>query len=381
MADDIKEMPSCIYYERGEGRSALLFSLINASKNPTRKGLKKVAPVGLDCFSGAGLMSSGLEASGLNVNCAIEIEADMVQSYAKIHNAEVISQFVINDDDGDDDWKIIFKKDNKVVIHCTMKDFVHKCETDRAFKDALQYDFVTLSPPCQGFSLANRLLGGKFRENNEESLRILKVAELLKPKILLFENVSGLWVNTEKRNNIEMYLQPIVYGLYDAGYSVQVSKIFAADLGDPQMRPRLLIMASLSSIGLPLVPKPTHCSSKLDGSGLLPYVTVRDVLVNEEDNFPETGKCDDEELITHPDRPAPTVLASKSYYHYSQDRRYSLVENALLMGQERDFVSKLVGNSDSMQRQIGNGVPMEMAKALGRTIFEVLRWNWEEEEI
>ena len=371
-------MPDWMYKEQGDkGSSKLHFALINVSTNPKKNGLRQTRPVGMDCFSGAGLFSVGLESSDLNVKFAVEKVFDPVQSYAKIHNAEVVSQLSLIDEE----WSVKLKmNDGKLVFHCTMEDFLSKCEEVPTFKEALgRCDFVVLSPPCQGFSTMNRLKGGNTLENNEESLRILKVAELLSPKILLFENVFGLW----ETGHINGYLRPIVYGLINMNYSVQVGKICGADYGDPQIRRRLYLIASRSCVGVPVIPKTTHSSpNKLDGFGeTTPYNTVSDLLKGEEDNFPETeSRVMDEELVTYANKPVPTVLASKSYLHYCKNRRYSLIENALLMGQERDFVSKLTGNDKSKQRQIGNGVPMGMAKAMGRAIHEVLKWEWEGED-
>jgi site-specific DNA-cytosine methylase len=378
LAEDIKDMPDWMYKEPGEkGSSKLHFALINVSTNPTKNGLRQTPPVGMDCFSGAGLFSVGLEESRLNVKFAVEKEIVPVQSYANIHNAEVVSKL----SSIDEEWSVKLKtNDGKLVFHCTMKEFLSKCEEDLIFKEALgRCDFVVLSPPCQGFSKMNIYKEGNALENNEESLRILKVAELLSPKILLFENVFGLW----ERDHINRYLRPIVYGLINMNYSVQVGKICAADYGDPQTRNRIYLIASRSCVGVPVFLKPTHSSpNKLGGSGeTTPYITTRDVLRGEEDNFPETeNHVMDEKLVTFPNKPVPTVLASKSHRHYCKNRRYSLIENALLMGQERDFVSKLRGDAKLKQRQIGNGVPMGMAKAMGRAIHEVLKWEWEGED-
>jgi hypothetical protein len=85
----------------------------------------------------------------------------------------------------------------------------------------------------------------------------------------------------------------------------------------------------------------------------------------------------DDGNVRNPNKPSGSVLASKSAAHYSKNRFYSLTENAILMGQGPDFVAKLEGNKKSKQRQIGNGVPMELTSAIGRAVQNVLKWNWE----
>ena len=401
------DMPYWKYMKREIGAATqVMFGLVDVSKPPKRNGLRKCSRIGFDGYCGAGLFGRGIEESTIrgveetatfNIKYAVEKEIDPVRSYANIHDAEIISSLIDDhDDDGKDNdndkkWTIKFSKKNKTIFRATMRNFLLKVETDKGFRDALVHiDFAILSPPCQGFSKMNRFKGGNALGNNEESKLILKVAKLWGPKIIVFENVFGLW----ERKHIEEYLQPISYGLIDMDYNVQVWKLNAMDFGDAQNRRRLFIIASSKNVGVPDIPKPTHChltSKKVFGgvacnrnNKLTPYVTVRDLLINEENNFPEESKPlndDNGELKTFSDRPCKTVLASKSYIHYCKNRKYSLHENALLMGQERAFVEKLIGKDDvSKQRMIGNGVPMGMSKAIGSAIYNVLKFNWEGEE-
>ena len=368
---DIEKLPNWMYIERQSGSSSLLFGFVDISKKPIRNGLRKSRPKGIDFFAGAGLASRGFEASGCKIVASIEKNKEAVYSYARIHKASAL-------DISSDEWTIILKEETgRVAFYGTAEDFLLKYEDNRAFRKALgTIDIVVLCPPCQGFSKQNIFKQGDVEQNNNESLRILKAAELIRPKVFAFENVLGLW----EKKHIEDYFQKIVYGLMDMGYNVQVGKLCAADFGDPQFRPRLILIASLSQIGLPVYPRSTHglpfVGNDVAG-GLLPVVTVRDSLRQEEGKHPENERPINLDDRRSPNQPAGTVMASKSAPHYSENRLYSLVENSILMGQGgSEFVTKLEGNNASKQRQIGNGVPMRLTKAIGRAVMGPLEYNW-----
>jgi site-specific DNA-cytosine methylase len=371
--EEIKKLPDLMYVERQKGTSALLFGFVDTSNAPSRNGLRSSSSRGIDLFAGAGLASRGFEASCCNIVASVEKNEDAVKSYSRIHNA---TEFEVSSDG----WESILKRNGRVAFHGTVEAFLEKYMNTSELRKVLGFiDIVVLCPPCQGFSKQNIFKEGNVKENNQESLRILTVAEAIRPKVLAFENVLGLW----EKDHIAEYFQEIVYGLVNIGYNVQVGKLCASDFGDPQLRPRLILIASLSEIGLPVFPKPTH-GRPFRGDdvagGLLPFVTVRDALKPEEDKHPENDEdnpVNDDGKARNPNQPSGTVLASKSAAHYSKNRFYSLTENAILMGQGADFVAKLEGDKKSKQRQIGNGVPMELVTAIGRAVHNILKWNWE----
>jgi site-specific DNA-cytosine methylase len=371
--EEIKKIPDLMYIERQKGTSALLFGLVDTSKTPSRNGLRTSSIKGIDLFAGAGLASRGFEASCCNIVVSVEKNKDAVKSYARIHNATELEV-------SSNGWENILKGNGTIAFHGTVEDFLAKYKNTSALQKVLgSIDIVVLCPPCQGFSKQNIGKLGDVKQNNHESLRILAVAEMIKPKVLAFENVLGLW----EKDHIKEYFQKIVYGLVNMGYNVQVGKLCASDFGDPQLRPRLILIASLSEIGLPVFPKPTH-GQPFQGDdvagGLLPFVTARDALKPEEEKHAENDEDNpvyDDGNVRNPNKPSGSVLASKSAAHYSKNRFYSLTENAILMGQGPDFVAKLEGNKKSKQRQIGNGVPMELTSAIGRAVQNVLKWNWE----
>lgn len=368
-------IPEFMYSERQSGSSAQYFGLTNTSVAPKRVGqrdLMKSPLRGIDLYAGAGLMSLGFKKadSNFDVVVAVEKNEDAARSYAKIHNARVrkVSHTTTNM------CRDILFEGGKIVFYDTVEAFLERCKDDQSFRKCLgPIDFIIMCSPCQGFSRQNIGKKGNSTQNNHESLRILEAAKLLRPDIIVFENVEGMW----EREHIKKYLQEMVYGLLHGqfGYNVKFGKLLAADFGDPQKRVRMILVASSFKVGVPIFPKPTHGY----GPSLLPYCTVREALPTEEEMDNNSGDGEKPDL----DAPANTVMASKSLPHYSKSRRYTLAENVILMGYDSNLVSKLVAKdtsetkrNESKQRQVGNGVTMRMARAIARSILDTLEWRW-----
>ena len=377
---EIKTVPTWMYIER---HPPLLCGYRDTSKNLKRNGPRQSIVKGVDLFSGAGLASEGFERASKSFNepihCKIVVgvdkEIDAVQSYANIHHATEMEL-------SSDKWKVVLKEDDgKVAFHGTVKEFLSKYKSDADFRESLGViDVVIVCSPCQGFSQQNRNKEGNVEQNNNECLRMLDAAELIRPKILVFENVCGIW----QKNHIADYIKPITYRLMlKYGYNVQMGLLRAADFGDPQLRERFILVASLSSIGLPVFPQPTHAESILDERltwGLSSHVTVSDALNPYENMYPEKKDSEWSERKNderqNPNKPAKCVLASKPAVHHTKNRFYSLEERGIVMGQDLKLVTSLKGNTESKRRQIGNGVAMGTIKAVSNSVFDVLRWNW-----
>lgn len=107
-------------------------------------------------------------------------------------------------------------------------------------------------PPCQGFSLAGRR---KRDDRRNRAIRhYFEVVKLVRPKLLLVENVRGIAVEFGKkrreRENRERIGRParpfsvrIQEELEACGYRVFSSVIKAVDFGVPQFRPRFIMVA------------------------------------------------------------------------------------------------------------------------------------------
>ena len=114
--------------------------------------------------------------------------------------------------------------------------------------DLFDLDILDGSPPCSVFSMAgNREKGwnteNKFREGQKEQrlddlfFWFIKIADKLKPRIVIAENVAGLI-----RGNAKGYVNEIVKAFDAAGYTVQIFLLNAAKMGVPQKRERVFFI-------------------------------------------------------------------------------------------------------------------------------------------
>lgn len=113
-------------------------------------------------------------------------------------------------------------------------------------------DVLIGGPPCQGFSTAGKWL--KRDERNDLVFAFVAAAERLRPRRVVMENVAALlW----KRGR--PFLESIRKRLHDDGYQTTVALLHAETFGLPQLRRRLILLASRD--GDLLWPRPTHAVS------------------------------------------------------------------------------------------------------------------------
>jgi len=203
-------------------------------------------PCFIDLFSGCGGLSLGLMKAGWKGLFAIEQNPDAFKTLKhnlideKSHNAGrpkfawpdwlelcpyEISSFVK-----------IHKKDLK-----TLRGHVH---------------LVAGGPPCQGFSFAGRRCPSDPR--NELFKYHISVVNILKPELVLLENVQGINIvhgkgherDKKKRGRPrKSYASRISSMLFKNGYDVQQGVIRAVDFGVPQYRPRYFTVGIRKDLG------------------------------------------------------------------------------------------------------------------------------------
>jgi DNA (cytosine-5)-methyltransferase 1 len=102
-------------------------------------------------------------------------------------------------------------------------------------------DLVAGGPPCQGFSMAGRRIENDSRNDLINSY--IKFIDLVKPKLIFFENVKGFTLgfkNNDKKG--KAYSTYVVEQLEKLGYSVKGQLINFADYGVPQKRTRFILV-------------------------------------------------------------------------------------------------------------------------------------------
>jgi DNA (cytosine-5)-methyltransferase 1 len=190
-------------------------------------------------FAGAGGLSLGMEAAGINVILANEIEKD----FAKTHESNYPQVKVVNKDIHDVD----FKKELEKI------GFLGKV------------DILAGGPPCQGFST----VGKKDFSDPRNSLfeQFLRAVDESDPRYVIFENVSGF-----KRLYSGKIYKKTVDGLSARGFDHTSAVLNAKDYGCPQSRQRTIILAWKRGENEVSLPKPTH------GSGLIPFVSLYEAI-------------------------------------------------------------------------------------------------------
>ena len=115
------------------------------------------------------------------------------------------------------------------------------------------------SPPCSTFSLAgerekNWGKSKKFREGQAYQVlddlffEFIKLAEKLKPKIIVAENVKGILMGNEKG-----YVNLIIKKLEEAGYRTQIFLLNSARMGVPQKRERVFFISTREDLNFPKI--------------------------------------------------------------------------------------------------------------------------------
>jgi len=344
--------------------------------------------VALDLFCGAGGLTRGLLEAGIEVKLGVDFDDSFRKTYESNNKPAIFR-----------------KEDIKLLSGIDL-------ERDlRIQEDELL--LLAACAPCQPFSKHNK----DHRYDRKKSL-LLQVGRILeefqrKPDLLFFENVPGLTKIDGGR--IFKEFSKILSNL---GYNFNWDIINAKDYGVPQSRKRFVMVGFRKGLYNQTIsfPQKTH------GKEYLPYRTVRDTIghlpylragqqhpeisnhecaaleqINLErlaatpkdggsrDSWPERLrlKCH----IGHSghndvygrmkwDAPSPTLtckctsISNGRFGHPTQLRAISLKEAALLQTFREDYV--FYGMFQIMAKQIGNAVPVELARIFGEHLVNLV---------
>lgn len=127
-------------------------------------------------------------------------------------------------------------------------------------------DIVMGGPPCQGFSTTTRF---RWKEGSHKGMKdknylfksFLNVISILKPKLVIMENVKGIL--TIKNELGEKIISEIEKAYNDIGYCLKYQIVHIHDLGLPQYRDRVIFFATKDKDILDKLTYPstisTHC--------------------------------------------------------------------------------------------------------------------------
>jgi DNA (cytosine-5)-methyltransferase 1 len=182
--------------------------------------IKKKRLIGIDLFAGAGGLSLGARLAGIDVVLAIENEPNAAATYAYNHPK---TRLIV--EDVRKIKRIDIKRGNKKVI---------------LFGGA----------PCQGFSTSNQRTRNKENEGNWLFKEFIRLAKIIKPEWIVFENVKGI---VETANG--EFKDRILADFKALGYLCTDGTLCAKDFGVPQARTRYFIIASKNGVAVTM-PKP-----------------------------------------------------------------------------------------------------------------------------
>ena len=341
-----------------------------------------------DFFCGCGGTSRGFQRAGIDVAFALDTDPDAKNTFTKNFPKAFFCEKSITS---------IESFDLESVLHRHKKNYKLFCGC----------------APCQPFTR-------QFTERTESDTRINLLSyfgvhvEKYSPDLVFVENVPGLQKVPKHKNGP---FPAFVELLKKMGYHIAYGIVAAQDYGAPQLRRRFVLLASKH--GVITIPSPTH------GKGMNPYKTVRDAIESlpaisagetyKDPNLPNHRASHLSELNmlrikasahdgggrndwpvelwpkcytrandlgeVHPghtdcygrlwwDKPATGLTTRCVSYsngrfgHPVQDRAISVREAARLQGFDDSFI--FTGSINSMARQIGNAVPVDLAYAMGK---------------
>lgn len=336
-------------------------------------------PTAIDLFCGSGGVSLGLRRAGFNVVGAVDFDQSACETYRTNHPDVLLLE--------------------EDIKKASPKQFAKLIEK--------QLDLLAICAPCQPFSSQN-----KTRSSNDARKELILAAipfvKRLNPKAIFVENVPGL-----KKNSV---FDQFIASLEKLGYSISDPlKLNASQLGVPQRRTRMVMIATkgislevastlpkrklktVRSVIGQLPPPPIGMTS--DATDSLHFSRRHSPLnIERLRHIPKDGGGREAlplhlQLQCHKNKKAssfsdtygrmrwddvaPTLttgctdITRGRFAHPEQNRAITLREAARLQSFPDHY--KFVGGISAISAQIGNAVPPEMMRTIGRALRKALR--------
>ena len=341
--------------------------------------------IGLDIFSGAGGLSLGAIATGIDVIVAVEKDKYAAQTFRSNHKGVKVYE-----------------------------DDIRKLNPHEMCKNT---PFIIFGgPPCQGFSLSNTKTRNENNKNNHLFKEFVRFVSELKPEWFLFENVEGIL-----RYNHGETVREIEKCFSELGYKTKFDVLHASDYGVPQNRSRFIMVGNRKGMDFQFPPKNKKKVSVWDAIGDLPKLTNGEMskelkyngkpskyaksrrngskfatqnLVSKNKDYVlkrykyikpgQNWEAIPDELMQNyankqnchsgiyrrldPDKPSVVIsnYRKNMLIHPFEDRGLSVREAARLQSFPDNF--KFEGSINHIQQQIGNAVPPLLAEAIFKQI-------------
>jgi DNA (cytosine-5)-methyltransferase 1 len=186
----------------------------------------------IDLFAGCGGLSLGLYQAGWHGIFAIEKNPCAFETL----------KYNLIDNKNHFDWPEWLPKEPLDIL-----------EVNKKYKKELKQlrgtiDLVAGGPPCQGFSMAGKRVRDDVR--NQLVFAYIDFIQMVRPKLILFENVKGFTYAFDKKDNPDAvpYSVIVVDRLKKMGYDVSAQVIDFSEYGVPQRRKRFILVGVQKSV-------------------------------------------------------------------------------------------------------------------------------------
>lgn len=294
--------------------------------------LKNVTPNSLkvfSCFHCGGGSTMGYKLAGFEVLGGVEIDPEMMAIYKANHNPKFSYLMGVQQ----------FKN----------------ISNDQLPNELFNLDILDGSPPCSSFSMAGSREDAwgdkkKFREGQAEQVLddlffdYLDVANKLKPKVVVAENVKGLVMGKAKG-----YVKQIYQRFNEIGYDVQLFLLNAAFMGVPQRRERTFFIArnkelDLDNLTLVFNEIPISIETAITGIKKQKFATLgKKYLQRWKETLPgsfaktKSGNTFGFMSKEHPNKPCMTITGNTRSYHWDEPRKLNNKELQRLQSFPDDY--------------------------------------------
>ncbi|MBD1212615.1 MAG: DNA cytosine methyltransferase [Dolichospermum circinale Clear-D4] len=369
--------------------------------------------ISISLFTGAYGLDLGLEQAGFHTVTVVEKDRDATKTIAL--NRPFLQESAISRDIQNVTSQQLLEEGGRVF------------NLGRALQPG-EVDLVTGGPPCQPFSTAGKR-GSVMDPRGSLFMDFIRIVKEVQPRFFLMENVKGLLSAPLRHRPINQRgkdypplepdempgsaLKVVLSEMKNIGYNVVYNLLEAADYGVPQNRERVIFIGSRDG-ETPTFPIPKYCK---DGKILPKWRTLKDALtalVDTEVEFMsysesrfkylrllESGqnwKHLPEELKQEAmggaynsgggkvgfyrrlswDKPSPTITTSPhqkatDMCHPVELRSLTVRESARIQTFPDDWI--FYGSVSSKYKQIGNAVPVLLAKEMGIYLLNLIHGN------
>ncbi len=310
----------------------------------------------IDIFCGAGGFSRGFRDAGFRIVLGVDNDPSCVRTYSFNFPEALTLEEDVRNLQGRDIIKLVGKQPDVVIGGSPCEPFTGV--NPRRLEDPLDRLYVD--------------------ELGQLTLHFIRLVGELQPKVFVLENVPEL-AREPLRSAIE-------YEFNRVGYSKIYFNILRAErYGTPSIRRRVFIsnikirprksskivtveeaLGDLPSPGSPSIPN--HDIPSLSERRVSRIVKLRqgEALLK----FRGHDGIYRNFIRLDPHKPAPTVMGSSRFVHPYENRILTVREQARLQGFPDDHV--FLGPRDSQYNQIGEAVPVPLARAIAHVVKEFL---------